>query len=190
MLAVHPGGHPICAQVTLAGLTVRWRLAAQNRGEAAAHVKPAVEARGRVREAARDWRECLSGAPEEKAAARELGAAQRQYLQVLREVGADQAGDWEELAKVVLEPPWDADEQRKPRRSTSGGAKKKCLRLMMAAARKNPDAPPLPHREYANRMRKQIPKLKHREFDECWARVLAVLGVKWAGKGGRPKSAP
>ena len=60
MLAVH--SHRIYAQLTMAGFTLRWPLAAQNRAEGEALVKPAGDARARVREAARDWRECR-GAP-------------------------------------------------------------------------------------------------------------------------------
>jgi hypothetical protein len=42
-------------------------------------------------------------------------------------------------------------------------------------------------------MRRRIPGLKHREFEECWRGILAMPNVKWGGKGGkggRPKSYP
>ncbi len=64
MLAVHPDGHLIYAQFTMAGFTLRWRLGVQTRAEAETLVKPAVDARARVGEAARAWRECLVGSPE------------------------------------------------------------------------------------------------------------------------------
>ena len=61
VMAARPGGRDvgrqrrgqIYAQLTIAGLTLRWPLRAQNRTEGAALVKPAIDARSRVREAAR-----------------------------------------------------------------------------------------------------------------------------------------
>jgi hypothetical protein len=190
MLAVYSDGHPIYAQLTMAGFTLRWRLPVQNRAEAEALVKPAVEARARVREAARDWRECLVGSREAASALEACSDAQRLYLQALRGAGAERADGWVECARLVLGPPWDAGVQSKPRRAASVRAKK-CVVLMKADTRRNPDRPPYPHREYANRMRRQIPGLKHREFEDCWRSVLAMPDVKWggkSGKGGRPKS--
>jgi hypothetical protein len=193
MLAVHPDGNHIYAQLTIAGFTLRWRLAVQNRAEGEALVKPAVDARARVREAARDWRECLVGSREAATALEACSDAQRLYLQALRGAGAERADGWAEFARLVLEPPWDAGTGSKPPRAASVRAKKKCLVLMKADARRNPDRPPYPHREYANSMRRRIPGLKHREFEECWRGVLALPEVKWGGtngKGGRRKSDP
>jgi hypothetical protein len=194
MLAVHSDQHFIYALLTMAGFTLRWRLPVQNRAEAQALVKPAVEARARVREAARDWRECLVGSREAVTALEACSDAQRLYLQALCGAGAERADGWVECARLVLGPPWDAGVQSKPRRAASIRVKKKkCLVRMKADARRNPDRPPYPHREYANRMRRQIPGLRHREFEECWRSVLAMPDVKWggkSGKGGRPKSYP
>jgi hypothetical protein len=193
MLAVHADGHPIYAQFTIYGFTLRWRLLVQNRAEAEALVKPAVEARAGVREAARAWRECLVDSREAATALVACSDAQRLYLQALREAGAERADGWAELARLVLEPPWDAGAQSKPRRASSVRARKQCLQFMKADARRNPDRQPYPHREYANRMRRRIPGLKHREFDECWRIVLAMPDVKWggkSGKGGHPKTNP
>jgi hypothetical protein len=170
-----------------------WRLPARNRAEAEELVKPAVEARRHVKATAEYWRECLSGSPEAATALEACSDAQRLYLQALRAVGAEGADGWSELARLVLEPPWDAGAQTKPRRTAPIGPKKKCLALMKADARKNPDQPPFPHRDYSNRMRARIPGLKHREFDESWTSILAMPGVRWggkSGKGGRPKSYP
>jgi hypothetical protein len=193
ILAVHSDEHPIYAQLTIAGFTLRWRLSVQNRAEAEALVKPAVEARARVREAARDWRECLVGSREAATALEACSNAQRLYLQALRGAGAECAEGWAEFARLVLQPPWDAAAQSKPPRAAPVRAKKKCLELMKADARRNPDRPLYPHREYANRMRRRIPGLTHRQFEECWRGVLAMPDVKWggkSGKGGRPKSYP
>ena len=193
ILAVHSDGYHIYAQLTIAGFTLRWRLAVQNRAEAEALVKPAVDARARVREAARGWRECLVGSREAATALEACSNAQRQYLEALRGAGAERAEGWAEFARLVLEPPWDAGAQSKPRRAAPVRINKKCLQLMKADARQNPDRPPHPHREYANTMRRRIPGLTHREFGECWRGVLAMPDVKWggkSGKGGRPKSSP
>jgi hypothetical protein len=195
MLAVHSDRHLfiIYALLTMAGFTLRWRLPVQNRAEAEALVKPAVEARARVREAARDWRECLVGSREAATALEACSNAQRLYLEALRGPGAERAEGWAEFARLVLEPPWDAGAQSKPRRAAPVRINKKCLQLMKADARRNPDRPPHPHREYANTMRRRIPGLTHREFEECWRGVLAMPDVKWggkSGKGGRPKSSP
>ena len=191
ILAVHSDGYHIYAQLTIAGFTLRWRLAVQNRAEAEALVKPAVDARARVREAAQGWRECLVGSREAATALEACSNAQRLYLEALRGAGAERAEVWAEFARLVLEPPWDAGAHSKPRRAAPVRANKKCRQLMKADARRNPDRPPHPHREYANTMRRRIPGLTHREFEECWRGVLAMPGVKWggkSGKGGRPKS--
>ena len=105
MLAIHSDGHPIYAQLTIAGLTLRWRLAVQNRVEGEALVKPAVDARARVREAARNWRECLVGSPEAKTALAALLREQRRFRDALRAVGASRSKGWAEVVKALKEPP-------------------------------------------------------------------------------------
>jgi hypothetical protein len=88
MLVVHRDG-PIYAQLTIAGFTLRWRLAAQNRAEGEALLKPAVDARARVREAARNWRECLVESPDAKTALATLLGEQRRFRDVLLAIGAN-----------------------------------------------------------------------------------------------------
>jgi hypothetical protein len=190
MLHVHSKGRPIYARVTIDRVTLVWLLPAQTRAEGEALVKPAVEARARASEAARIWRDCPVGSREAATALEACCDAQRLYFQALRGAGAESADGWADFARSVLEPPWDAGAQSKPRRVAMVRAKKKCLEFMKADARQNPDRPPHPHREYANRMRRRIPGLKHREFEECWRGILAMPNVKWGGTGGRPKSYP
>jgi hypothetical protein len=95
-------------------------------------------------------------------------------------VAAQAAGDAEPVAAVA-----------RPQNARRQGVRQKCLSMMLAAARQDPDRPPYPHREYAKWMRQRVRRLTYRDFDICWKRVLAMPGVKWAGKsgkGGRPKS--
>ena len=191
ILAVHSDKRFIYAQLMIAGFTLRWRLRVQNRAEAEALVKPAVEARARVREAARDWRECLVGS-REAATALEACSVRSICIPELRGAGAECAEVGPSLQDCA-ELPWDEARRELPLTAPFHAKKKKCMQLMKADARRNPDRPPYPHREYANRMRGRIIGLTHREFEECWKGVLTLPDVKWggkSGKGGRPKSYP
>ena len=134
MLAVHSDGHPIYAQLTIAGFTLRWPLAAQNRAEAEALVKPAVDARARVREAARDWRECLVGSPEAKTALAVVLGEQRRFHDALLAVGATRSKRWGEVVKALKEPPFD---------DASGPDLEECTRWFVELLLKNPERPPL-----------------------------------------------
>jgi hypothetical protein len=113
MLACHPDG-PIYAQLTIAGITLRWRLETQNRTEAEAFVKPAVDARARVREAARAWRECPAGHPMAKTALANLLREQRRFRDALLAIGAKRSKGWAEVDKALTEPPFDETSKPDP----------------------------------------------------------------------------
>jgi hypothetical protein len=131
MLAVHSDEHPIYAQLTIAGFTLRWRLVAQSREEAQALVKPAVAARARVREAARNWRECLVGSPEAKTALAALLVEQSRFRDALLALGANRSKGWAEVAKALREPPSDET-----------GGEKGCIRWFVHLLLENPERPP------------------------------------------------
>jgi hypothetical protein len=132
MLAVHSDGYHIYAQLTIAGFTLRWRLAVQNRAEAEALVKPAVDARARVREAARDWRECLVGSPEATTALAAVLGEQRRFRDALLAVGAKRSKGWAEVVKALKEPPFDE----------AGPDREGCTRWFVELLQKNPERPP------------------------------------------------
>jgi hypothetical protein len=133
MLAVHSDGKHIYAQLTIAGITLRWPLAVQNRAEGEELVKPAVHARARVREAARDWRECLVGSPEAKTASVAVLREQRRFRDALLAIGANRSKRWAEVVKALKEPPFD--EGTRP--DLEG-----CTRWFVELLRKNPERPP------------------------------------------------
>jgi hypothetical protein len=135
MLAVHLDGGPIYAQLTIAGFTLRWGLAARNRAEGETIVKPAVDARARVREAARHWRACPSGSPEAKTALAALLGEQRRFRDALMAVGAKGSKGWAEVVKALKEPPFD-----EARRQDPGG----CTQWFVDLLVKNPGKPPRP----------------------------------------------
>jgi hypothetical protein len=135
MLAVHPEGGISYAQLTMAGFTLRWRLAAQNRAEAQAFVKPAVNARARVREAARHWRECLVGSPEAKTALAAVLAEQRRFRDALRAVGANRSKGWAEAVKALERPPFDE--------TSKSDLLKGCTRWFVELLQENSERPPL-----------------------------------------------
>jgi hypothetical protein len=114
MLAVHSDGKHIYAQLTIAGFTLRWRLAVQNRVEGEALVKPAVDARARVREAARDWRERLVGSPEAKTALTAVLRAQHQFRDALAAVGAKLSKNWAKAVLLFDELPFDESSRPNP----------------------------------------------------------------------------
>jgi hypothetical protein len=132
MLAIHADGHPIYAQLTIAGFTLRWPLAVQNRAEAEALVKRAVDARARVREAARAWRECLVGSPEAMTAVAAVLGEQRRFRDALLAVGAKRSKGWAEVVKALTEPPF---EEASP--DPEG-----CTRWFVELLQKNPERPP------------------------------------------------
>jgi hypothetical protein len=131
MLAVHSDGRHIYAQTTMAGLILRWPLAAQNRVEAEALVKPAVDARTRVREAARDWRECPINSPEAKAALTAVLREQRGFRDALLAVGAKHSRNWAKAVEVLSEPPID-----------ESGGPDECTRWFVDLLLKNTERPP------------------------------------------------
>jgi len=134
LLAVHPDGRSTYAQLTMAGFTLRWRLAAQNRAEAEAFVKPAIDARARVRDAARHWRECLVGSPEAKTALAAVLAEQRRFRDALLAVGANRSKGWAEVVKVLEKPPFDE--------TSKSDLLKGCRRWLVELLQKNPERPP------------------------------------------------
>jgi hypothetical protein len=105
MLAIYPGGYPIYGQLTIEGLTLRWRLPVQNRAEGAALVKPAVDARARTSEAFRQWRECLVGSPEARTALKALLDEQLRFRDTLLRLGAKRCKVWPAVADALKEPP-------------------------------------------------------------------------------------
>jgi hypothetical protein len=100
MLHVHSKGRPIYGRVIIDRLTLDWPLPVQNRAEAEALVKPAVDARARVREAARGWRECLVGSREAATALEACSNAQRLYLEALRGAGAERAEGFGRVCEI------------------------------------------------------------------------------------------
>jgi hypothetical protein len=133
LLAVYPDGRPIYAQLTIAGFTLRWPLAVQNRAEGEALVKPVVNARARVREAARNWRECLAESPDAKTALATLFGEQRRFHEALLAVGAKRSKGWAEVSKVLKEPPYD---------KSSEPDLEGCTRWFVELLLKNPERPP------------------------------------------------
>ena len=132
MLAVHAAGHPIYVQLTIARTTLRWPLTVQNRAEGEARVKPAVDARARVREAARAWRECQVGSPEAETALAAVLYEQRRFCAALLAVGAKRSQGWAQVEKALKEPPFDE----------AGPDEKRCRRWFVELLSKNPERPP------------------------------------------------
>jgi hypothetical protein len=100
-----------------------------NRAEGEALLKPAIDARARVREAARNWRECLVESSEAKTALATLLGEQRRFRDELLAVGAKRSKGWAEVFKVLKEPPFDE-------------ARGKCTRWFVELLLKNPERPP------------------------------------------------
>ena len=133
MLAVHSDNKHVYAQLTIAGFTMRWPLAVQNRAEGEALVKPAVDARARVREAARDWREFPVGSPEAKTALTAVLREQRRFRDALLAIRASRSKRWAEVIKALKEPPF----QEASRPDLEG-----CTRWFVELLLKNPECPP------------------------------------------------
>jgi hypothetical protein len=173
MLAVHPDG-PIYAQLTIAGTTLRWRLPAKDRAEAEVLVKPAVDARGRIKRAADAWRDCMIGSPEAKTALNTLLAEQRRYRDMLLSIGADSSRGWAEVALALNDPPFD--ETTKP-------APDKCKRWFVALLQKNPFHSPRPLLTVGDQIglideAKKRFNVSQREARRCYERAQDVTRIK------------
>ena len=90
------------ARVMMGYRTFSWRLAVSNRADAEQLVKPALEARRRVREAAWHWREYPTDA-----AMKAVIATQLQYGRALDRTGANGCKYWDDLAKLLKLGPSD-----------------------------------------------------------------------------------
>jgi hypothetical protein len=90
------------ARVMIGYKTFSWRLPVNNRGDAERLVKPAIEARRRVREAAWHWREDPT-----EAATKAVLAAQLRYCRALERTGAKGCKDWDDLLKLFKVGPSD-----------------------------------------------------------------------------------
>lgn len=126
-MAVHSGENPIYAQLTIAGIILRWPLAVQNRADGEGLVKHAVNTRARVRELARAWREYAVKSPEAKAALDLLLREQRRYRDALQAIGANHSKGWANVVEALNEPPLDATP-----------AWEKCKRWFVELLLKNP----------------------------------------------------
>ena len=121
------------ARITIGHFGLEWPLAAQNRADAEAQVKPALAALERIKEAARAWRECLVGSPEAKTALAAVLYEQRRFRDALVAIGVKRTPRWAEADKILNEPPLD-----ETRRSGRAG----CTLWFVQLLRKNPEHPP------------------------------------------------
>jgi hypothetical protein len=99
---IHSHRQCFYGRVMIGYRTFSWRLKVNNRAEAELLVKPALEARRRVKEAAWHWRE----GPTE-AAMRSLLAAQLRYCRALERTGAKGCKDWDDLVELFKVGPSD-----------------------------------------------------------------------------------
>ncbi len=99
---IHSRRQCFYGRVMIGYRTFSWRLAVSNRADAEQLVKPALEARGRVREAACHWREYPT-----EAAMKAVLAAQFQYCRALERTGAKSCKDWGGLVELLRVGPSD-----------------------------------------------------------------------------------
>jgi hypothetical protein len=111
--------------------TFSWRLPVSNHADAENLVKPALEARRRVREAAWHWRE----GPTE-AAMKAVLAAQLQYGRALERTGAKGCKEWADLVELLKVGPSD-----------EATAMDQARNWFIALLNKHPNYPPRPVRE-------------------------------------------
>jgi hypothetical protein len=154
--------------------TISWRLVARNRVEAEELVKPAVEARRRVSETARSWRECPTASSEAKAALTALLAAQRRFRDALLAVGAKRSKGWAEVVKALNEPPFDENSRPNPE-----GARTWFVELL----RKNPERPPRPLETVKDRLglleeATERFKVSMREARRSYERAQDITGIR------------
>ncbi len=99
---VHAHKQCFYGRVMIGYRTFSWRLPVSNRADAEQLVKPTLEGRRRVREAAWRWREYPT-----EAAMKAVLAAQLQYCRALERTGAKGCKDWGDLVKLLKVGPSD-----------------------------------------------------------------------------------
>ena len=99
---IHSHRQCFYGRVMIGYRTFSWRLTVSNRADAEHLVKPALEARRRVREAAWHWREVPT-----EAAMNALVAAQLRYCRALERTGAKGCKDWGHLLELLEVGPSD-----------------------------------------------------------------------------------
>jgi hypothetical protein len=101
-------------RVRIDGLNLEWPLGLQNRAEAGARVKPAIDALELVRKTARRWREYAKGSREAKAASEVVLAEQGRLRAALAAVGAKLSKNWAKASLLFDEPPFDESSRPSP----------------------------------------------------------------------------
>jgi hypothetical protein len=114
MLHVHSKGYPIYGRVVIDRFTLEWLLPVRNRAAGEAHVKPAVDARKTVKNAAREWRKCSIGSSEAKGAAKALLREQHRFRDALAAVGAKRSRNWTKAGPQFDELPFVEASRRDP----------------------------------------------------------------------------
>jgi hypothetical protein len=100
---IHSHRECFYGRVMIGYRTFSWRLAVSNRADAQHLVKPALEARQRVREAAWHWRECPT-----EAAMKAVLAAQLRHARALERTGAQKGCKyWADLVELLKVGPSD-----------------------------------------------------------------------------------
>jgi hypothetical protein len=112
MLHEHKGS--FYGRVRIDGLNLEWPLGLQNRAEAGARVKPAIDAFELVGKTARRWREYPKGSGEAKAASEDLLAEQGQLRAALAAVGAKLSKNWAKAVLLFDELPFDESSRPNP----------------------------------------------------------------------------
>jgi hypothetical protein len=101
-------------RVRIDGLNLEWPLGLQNRAEAGARVKPAIDAFELVGKTARRWREYPKGSREAKAASEVLLAEQGRLRAALATVGAKLSKNWAKAFLLFDELPFDESSRPNP----------------------------------------------------------------------------
>jgi hypothetical protein len=130
---LHKNKQSFYGRLTIGHFVLEWTLGLTDRAEAEACVKSAIDARKRVRDAARNWRECQVGSREATIALTALLNEQRRFRYALLALGAKRSKSWAEAVKVLKEPPSDYA----PRAD-------RCIRWFVELLLKNPERPPRP----------------------------------------------
>jgi hypothetical protein len=197
MLAVLPTA--VYAQLTIDGHQFRWRLAANNREKGKAIVQPAISARSDVKAAMDNWRKYEVGTEEGQRALRALGDAQRRYLEALCAAGAERAGSWVQLLKLVQQLPLDKSVIRSPTQPLPDRASKKARLYFAADMRRAKEQeapefnrPPIePHREYLKWMIRRVGgRLTFDAAEEAFKAAQNDAGNWDWSKRGRRRSTP
>jgi hypothetical protein len=185
---LHHHKHRFYGRVTIGHCILEWPLALQDRAEAEARVKSAIDARRRVKAAAIRWRECLVGSRDARIALAAVLVEQDRYRKELLAIGAHRSKGWAQVVKLLKQSP--SDDALKP---NPEGATRWFVKVLRKVAEGQLPDWPLEDTKRAGRYEDGLLTRAAKTFSvskraarDCYKDAQKITGIGTLSLGGRP----